>query len=75
MENLLLFVAVAACPLMMWLMMRAMRGKEDHQEGRAPEDRLKATRLKDEVARLREEVARRGAEEDVPDRSSDKRIG
>lgn len=71
MENVLLLLALAACPLVMWLMMRSMGGKGGKRDD--PADRHEATHLKGEIAALREEVARRKAEESLdPSRSSDR---
>lgn len=69
MENVLLLLALAACPLVMWMMMRSMGGKGGQEDDTA--DRQEA-HLKGEIAGLREEVARRKAEESAtPSRSSD----
>ncbi len=73
MENLLLLLAVAACPLMMWLMMRSMHGNKGEQETQPADDRQKTARLKDEVAHIRQEVARAQAESAKG--SSDKPVG
>ncbi len=70
MENVLLLLALAACPLVMWMMMRSMGGKGGQEDDTA--NRQEA-QLKGEIAELREEVARRKAEESAnPSRSSDR---
>lgn len=58
MEGLLLLLAVAACPLMMWFMMRGMGGSGSNgQDPAAPADESgREAELRAEVAELRAKV-------------------
>ncbi len=65
MENLLLLLAVLACPLTMWFMMRSMRGHRDESGVETNED----SRMRERLAILEEENARLRAREVLSDES------
>lgn len=62
MRTLLPLLLVLACPLMMLVCMRGMRGHGSSQEqGTAHTD--EAARLREEIAELREEITRQKAQD------------
>ena len=63
MEGLLWIAVVAACPLMMWFMMRGMSGGDSAEADPAPDNREAA--LRSEVAELRKELDDAGGSDAV----------
>lgn len=67
MRTLLPLLLLLACPLMMFACMRGMRGMRGHHSGQSAEGQPseEATRLREEIAALREELATQKAREEL----------
>ena len=62
MEGLLVLAVLAACPLIMWLMMRGMGKQADQRQ--QPDGNEREAEVRAKIASLREQIAMRRSEGD-----------